>query len=197
MAFKIILAHSSALINLLSSKGLSPWDSPLLFSAALRILDVVKPGHTHITCTPLSINSVRMASSQPCKANFEAEYPLRPGKPLYPAMEDTPTIIPLRSIKELSAKCVQYTAPKKLISITFLITSTEASFNSARMEIPALLIKISIPPKTFTVDSIKRRQSFSLLTSVTVVCKGNDAKSVRKLYSLSLFRPHVATLAPF
>jgi hypothetical protein len=28
-------------------------------------------------------------------ANFDAEYPVLPGKPLYPAIEDMPTMAPL------------------------------------------------------------------------------------------------------
>src|ERR1044072_2006440 len=73
MAFRISFEHSSAVIRLASSSGDSPWGLPCSFNATLRILEAVKPGQTHITCTPVCNNSVRMASSQPCNANLEAE----------------------------------------------------------------------------------------------------------------------------
>src|SRR5690606_13898694 len=78
---RIRSAHSSALIILLSSIGVSPCDAPSLLRAAWRILLVVKPGQTHITCTPSSRSSVFTASSQPWRAYLLAEYALRPGRP--------------------------------------------------------------------------------------------------------------------
>ena len=130
-----------------SSIGLSPWDCPLLFNAAFRILDVVNPGQTHITFTPLSINSVRNASSQPftqicwqsirfCRATpvtgngrytYNGSFSFNYG---------------------IQCQFGTINCPEKLISITFFITSTSASFNKALMDIPALLISISMPPKT-------------------------------------------------
>ena len=35
-----------------------------------------------------------MDSAKPCMANLDAEYPVLPGKPLYPAMEEIPITEP-------------------------------------------------------------------------------------------------------
>src|SRR5215813_11859294 len=96
-------AHFSAVIIEPSSIVENPCDFPSLVNEALRILDAVNPGHTHITFTPLSSNSVRRDSKKPCMANFEALYPVLPGNPRYPATDDTPTMLPFRSIMAFNA----------------------------------------------------------------------------------------------
>src|SRR5699024_11028064 len=93
--FRILWATSSALIKFCSSNGVSFCALPSSLSAVFRIFEEVKPGQTHITCNPLCKFSVLKVSKKPCMANFEAEYPVLPGKPLYPAMDDTPTTTPL------------------------------------------------------------------------------------------------------
>ena len=80
-------------------------------------------------------------------------------EPENPAMEETPTMDPFRSITESNASRVQYRVPKKFMPITFSITSTSRSLNNARMDIPALLMSISIPPNTRMVESMKFLQS--------------------------------------
>ena len=95
MASRICLAQVAELIIAPSSMEVSPLASPLLSRAAILMLEVVNPGHAVNTCTPESSNSVRKDSSYPLSANFEAEYPDLPGKPLKPAIEEMPTILPL------------------------------------------------------------------------------------------------------
>ncbi len=82
MAFIICRAHSSGVINLLSSNGDWPCGFAASFKAAFLILEAVKPGATHSTFTPECNSSVRSASSHPFNANLLALYPLRPGSPL-------------------------------------------------------------------------------------------------------------------
>jgi hypothetical protein len=68
MACKICRAHSSALIISFSFIDDSPCGFASLFKATFLILEVVKPGHTHITFTPVSSSSVRNASKKPFTA---------------------------------------------------------------------------------------------------------------------------------
>ena len=73
IAWMICPAHSSEDIIAPSSIGDSPCDLASLFKAALRILELVKPGHTHITWVPVCNSSVLMDSSQPFRAYLDAE----------------------------------------------------------------------------------------------------------------------------
>ena len=62
---------------------------------ALKNQEAVKPGQAVITCTPFFKFSTRMVSRNPVIAYFDAEYPVRPGRPCIPATEEIPTIEPL------------------------------------------------------------------------------------------------------
>src|ERR1700761_3196974 len=80
-------------------------------------------------------------------------------------MDDTPTILPFIFNISGRAYLVQYTVPQKFTSINDFKTLTSASLKSARIEMPALLMRISILPKVRTACFTSCSQSSSLVTS--------------------------------
>src|SRR5258706_7025243 len=97
-----------------SSRGDSPCADPSLTSDRLRILEVVNPGQAVRICTPLFSISVRRTSRKPFKANFEAEYPVRPGIPRYPATDEIPIMEPLLFMISARQLLVAYKTPYEL-----------------------------------------------------------------------------------
>ncbi len=74
--------------------GFSPSGRPSAPSARLWISETTKSGNTSVTLTPASASSTRSASKNPVTACFAAEYAVRVGTPMRPAMLDTATMRP-------------------------------------------------------------------------------------------------------
>src|SRR5690606_18480564 len=91
----ILTATSSAVIMLPSSILVSPCCAPEVSKAVFLILDAVKPGQATIVCKPVFKFSTLSDSINPFIANLEAEYPVLPGNPRQPAMDEIPTKEPL------------------------------------------------------------------------------------------------------
>src|SRR5690606_39509570 len=98
-------------------------------------------GETTKTWTPFFITSVLKDSKNPFIAYLLAVYAVRAGVPLKPFTEEMATIAPLLFNTSSKQYLVAYTAPQKLESITFRNTSRSRSWNTARIDMPALLIK--------------------------------------------------------
>ena len=76
-----ICATCSGVIIFSSLRGVAPCCDPSAVRAEKRTFEAVNPGQAIITCSPFFRFSMRMVSKNPVMANFEAEYPVRPGRP--------------------------------------------------------------------------------------------------------------------
>ncbi len=96
------------------------------------------------------------------------------------------------------AYLVQYTVPQKFTSIKRRSTFRSRSSNNARIEIPALQIMTSTPPKRSTAVSIRSLQSSSFVTSVARHAACPPAASIRsqRASSFSPLRAPSTTRAP-
>ena len=112
-------------------------------------------------------------------------------------MEITPTTDPLVSSRYGSANFVQFTVPQKLTSIREWITLRSRSLNIARIEMPALLTRMSMRPKRATVASTRARQSSSRVTSHwTQSTRSAGATDGASSSSLPRDRAAITTRAP-
>ena len=126
----------------------------------------VKPGQAISTWRPFFLFSIRTTSRNPWSANFEAEYPVLPGSPLYPATEEIPAML--------------------LSSIVFSPKKAEGLIKLHELRMQGIDIgQLRFPLLSMVTNALAGKADSKQLTKTTEKVRAGDKKTIQMLTSIS------------